>query len=88
MQIKIYDGKKVLTINEELARGYNALRPKLDIKQAECLLLTSGIDKTTALSDAELSKELSRIMVEEIHVVHDMATGQADKALEIAKNHK
>lgn len=85
MQISVFGSKKVLSINDELAKDYGSLRHPIDTKTAELLLAADGINKDTSLSEKELSSQLESDMREEIGVAIDMTVGgKAKEAFEIA----
>lgn len=89
MKIEVFEGKKSVTVNDDVVNIYNRLLPEIDSQHAEMLLLGDGIDETTSLSNEELSKHVTDAMQEELDVVKDMTVGgKAKEAFDIYNGKK
>lgn len=89
MKIEVFEGKKSVTVNDDVVNIYNRLLPEIDSQHAEMLLLGDGIDETTSLSNEELSKHVTDTMQEELDVVKDMTVGgKAKEAFDIYNGKK
>lgn len=88
-KIKIYNGKRTVSVNEKLAELYDTIRP-LNTYEIEAQLGITGIfeENTSEMPDEELNEKIEDILIEEIKVIMEINSPEIKAEIKKLRNFK